>query len=214
MSARGARPAPDQPRRSTAATHRRARAADRLRHAAHPSNARLIHLNLVPLVGTFASLAFFALATAKDARLATREDPVDRSVGQPAEGVGRTSRSQLTVGIGREITVDGRPLMATMDAVGARFTDPSQPQLIPILYVTLRRTADSIRTANRLVAESPVVAPLAIRADPTTRYDLLARVMHTARLAGFRSLTLQVDRMYDAVPAPTAATRAIGPRST
>ena len=37
-----------------------------------------------------------------------------------------------------------------------------------------------------------------IQADRTMRYDLLSRVMQTARLAGFRNLTLQVNRVSDA----------------
>jgi len=48
------------------------------------------------------------------------------------------------------------------------------------------------------IVENANLEPLAIQADRTMRYDLLSRVMQTARLAGFRNLTLQVNRVADA----------------
>ena len=70
--------------------------------------------------------------------------------------------------------------------------------MIPVLYAALRAKADSIRSLRATPAGQSVEAPLAIQADRTMRYDLLSRVMQTARLAGFRNLTLQVNRVSDA----------------
>ena len=89
--------------------------------------------------------------------------------------------------------------MATLDAAQAKSTDPAQPLLIPPLYAALRAKADSIRSLRRTPSNQSVDAPLAIQADRTMRYDLLSRVMQTARLAGFRNLTLQVNHVADVV---------------
>jgi biopolymer transport protein ExbD len=87
--------------------------------------------------------------------------------------------------------------MSTFEAAQAQSNDPAQPLVIPALYAALRAKADSIRTVRALPASQSIDAPLAIQADRTMRYDLLSRVMQTARVAGFRNLTLQVSRVAD-----------------
>jgi biopolymer transport protein ExbD len=47
--------------------------------------------------------------------------------------------------------------------------------------------------------------PLAVQGDKSMRYDLLARVMQTARLAGFKSISLQVHKTE--APEATQASR-------
>ena len=47
-------------------------------------------------------------------------------------------------------------------------------------------------------SDQPVDAMLAIQGDRSMRYDLLSRIMQTARMAGFRNLSLQVRRVGDA----------------
>jgi hypothetical protein len=106
---------------------------------------------------------------------------------------------QITLGIGPQVTLAGRPVMSTVDAAAARSDDPAQPLMIPLLYAALRAKADSIRALRSLAAGQSIDAPLAIQGDRTMRYDLLSRVMQTARLAGFRNLTLQVNHIADAV---------------
>jgi biopolymer transport protein ExbD len=90
--------------------------------------------------------------------------------------------------------------MATVDAARARSNDASQPLLIPPLYQALHQAADSIRTQKRVAQGAPLDVPLAIQGDRSMRYDLLARVMQTARLAGFKNLSLQVTRTESAAP--------------
>ena len=47
-------------------------------------------------------------------------------------------------------------------------------------------------------SDQPVDAPLAIQGDRSMRYDLLSRIMQTARMAGFQEhLSLQVRRVVD-----------------
>jgi biopolymer transport protein ExbD len=70
--------------------------------------------------------------------------------------------------------------------------------LIPVLYTALRAKADSIRKLTLATPDEPVEAPLAIQGDRSMRYDLLSRIMQTARVAGFRNLSLQVRRVTDA----------------
>jgi biopolymer transport protein ExbD len=78
--------------------------------------------------------------------------------------------------------------------------------LIPPLYTALRQAADSIRALKRADPKAPLEVPLAIQGDKSMRYDLLARVMQTARLAGFKNLSLQVSRTEtSAAPAAEAA---------
>ena len=135
-------PGSEQPVRAMAGVHNRARAARLARRAAQFNKFRLIQLNLVPLVDTFVSVVFFTLVTATVGELA----PVVSGINLPASRVGATALSQLTLGIGPQVTLGGRPIMATRDAARAKSTDPAQPLLIPPLYAALRAKADSIRT--------------------------------------------------------------------
>jgi hypothetical protein len=120
-------------------------------------------------------------------------------VNLPESRIGQPAMQQITLGIGPQVTLAGRPVMSTVDAAAARSDDPAQPLMIPLLYAALRAKADSIRTLRSLAAGQSIDAPLAIQGDRTMRYDLLSRVMQTARLAGFRNLTLQVNHIADAV---------------
>jgi biopolymer transport protein ExbD len=193
-------PTPDQPIKAVAGVRNRARAARLARRAAQFNKFRLIQLNLVPLVDTFVSVVFFTLTTATVGELA----PVVAGVNLPESRVGQPALQQLTLGIGPQVTLGGRAVMTTMDAALARSTDPSQPLVIPALYTALRAKADSIRSARSISPDASVDAPLAIQADRTMRYDLLSRVMQTARVAGFRNLTLQVNRVADVVAPRTS----------
>jgi biopolymer transport protein ExbD len=172
----------------------RAREARSARRAAQFAKFRITELNLVPLVDTFVSIVFFALTTSVVGELA----PVVPGVRLPEARVGTTALQQLTLGIGGQVTLAGRPIMNTIDAARARSDNPSQPLLIPPLYSALRITADSIRKVRNLAADGPIEAPLAIQADSSMRYDLLSRMMQTARLAGFKNLSLQVNHAGDA----------------
>jgi biopolymer transport protein ExbD len=69
---------------------------------------------------------------------------------------------------------------------------PNEPLIIPELYNQLRVTADSIRKANDIPADQSVTTTLAVQGDKGMRYDLLARVLQTARRAGFKNVSLQV----------------------
>jgi biopolymer transport protein ExbD len=195
MSSQVTPPGSDQPVRALGGVHNRARAARLARRAAQFNKFRLIQLNLVPLVDTFVSVVFFTLVTATVGELA----PVVSGVTLPDSRVGATALQQLTLGIGPQVTLGGRPVMATIDAAQVKSTDPTQPLMIPPLYAALRAKADSIRTLRSTPANQSIDAPLAIQADRTMRYDLLSRVMQTARLAGFRNLTLQVNHVAEPV---------------
>ena len=186
-------PPEPQPVKATGPRPNRARAARLARRAAQFNKFRLIQLNLVPLVDTFVSVVFFTLVTATVGELA----PVVAGVNLPESRVGQPALQQITLGIGPQLTLGGRPVMATVDAALSRSTDPTQPLVIPALYAALRQKADSIRTARSTPANASVDAPLAIQADRTMRYDLLSRVMQTARVAGFRNLTLQVNKVAE-----------------
>ena len=195
MSSQITPPGSMEPVKAMAGSHNRARAARLARRAAQFNKFRLVQLNLVPLVDTFVSVVFFTLVTATVGELA----PVVSGVTLPDSRVGATALQQLTLGIGPQVTLGGRPVMATIDAAQAKSTDPRQPLLIPPLYAALRAKADSIRTLRSTPANQSIDAPLAIQADRTMRYDLLSRIMQTARLAGFRNLTLQVNHVADPV---------------
>ena len=191
MSSQITPPASTQPVKVMAGTHNRARAARLARRAAQFNKFRLIQLNLVPLVDTFVSVVFFTLVTATVGELA----PVVSGVNLPESSIGQPALQQITLGIGPQLTLAGRPVMSTLDAAQARSTDPAQPLVIPPLYAALRAKADSIRQLRRIPSGQSIDAPLAIQADRTMRYDLLSRVMQTARVAGFRNLTLQVNHV-------------------
>ena len=199
MSSQITPPGPTEPVKAMAGTHNRARAARLAWRAAQFNKFRLIQLNLVPLVDTFVSVVFFTLTTATVGELA----PVVSGVNLPESRVGQPAMQQITLGIGPQLTLAGRPVMTTIEAAQARSDDPAQPLVIPPLYAALRAKADSIRTLRSLRAGQSVDAPLAIQGDRTMRYDLLSRVMQTARLAGFRNLTLQVSHVADAPPRST-----------
>lgn len=179
----------------------RAREARAARRAAQFAKFRITELNLVPLVDTFVSIVFFALTTQTVGELA----PIVSGVNLPDSRVGAVAHKQLTLGIGRQITLGEDAIMATVDAARAQSTDPLQPLLIPRLYNKLRQTADSIRREKDLGADQSIDVPLAVQGDKSMRYDLLARVMQTARLAGFKSISLQVNKTQ--AEAPTQASR-------
>ena len=64
----------------------------------------------------------------------------------------------------------------------------------------LKTAADSIRGAHKIAANQSLDVKLAIQGDRTMRYDLLSRIMQTARVAGFRNISLQVNKVDDAAP--------------
>lgn len=177
----------------------RAREMRAQRRAAQFAKFRITELNLVPLVDTFVSIVFFALTTATVGELA----PVMPGVRLPESRVGAPALQQLTLGVGPQITLGGHPIIGTRDAATIPSNDPAQPLLIPPLYSALRTAADSLRRVRNIPANQALNEALAIQGDKTMRYDLLSRMMQTARLAGFVNLTLQVQKS-DA-PAPGAA---------
>ena len=178
----------------------RAKLARESRRAQQFAKFRLAELNLIPLVDTFVSIVFFALTTAAVGELA----PVIRGVTLPESTVGENAMKELTVGIGGDnVTVAGRPVMATVQAAQSKSNNPAQPLLIPELYAALRSKADSVRAATSKSSTESVETKLAIQGDRTMRYDLLSRVLQTARMAGFKNVTLQVNRTgAEGPPAP------------
>ncbi|MEA3244759.1 MAG: biopolymer transporter ExbD [Gemmatimonadota bacterium] len=180
----------------------RGREERKLRRAKQFAKFRVTQLNLVPLVDTFVSIVFFALTTTTVGELA----PIVPGVTLPQASVGLNALSQLTLGVGANVTLANRTVMTTADAAAAASDDPSQPLKIPALYGELRHMADSLRAARGLGAADELDQPLAIQGDRTMRFDLLSRFMQTARLAGFRRLSLQVQR----VAPPDGASAAAG----
>ena len=168
----------------------RAKMAREARRAQQFAKFRLIQLNLVPLVDTFVSIVFFALTTATVGELA----PVVAGVNLPSTRIGNPALQQLTIGVGNQVTISGHPIMTTAAAAQARSTDAAQPLMIPALYAALRSKADSLRASRKAPPAQSIETPLAIQGDKTMRYDLLSRIMQTARLAGFRNIQLQVNR--------------------
>jgi biopolymer transport protein ExbD len=178
----------------------RARAAREARRAAQFRKFKLTELNLVPLVDTFVSIVFFALTTATVGELI----PVMPGVTLPDSRIGASALQQVTLGIGSQIMLGTQPIMNTADAASAQSDLPGQPLEIPQLYAVLKTRADSLRQAKGTPASDPVAQPLAIQGDRTMRYDLLSRVMQTARLAGFKNISLEVKRDQGAEAAPTS----------
>ena len=171
----------------------RAKMQRETRRAAQFAKFRLTELNLVPLVDTFVSIVFFALTTAAVGELA----PVVRGVTLPESAVGENAMKELTIGVGNDVTIAGQTVMPTVAAARSVSNNPAQPLLIPELYAALRVKADSVRAATGVDGNTSVTTKLAIQGDKTMRYDLLSRVLMTARLAGFRNVTLQVNRTGD-----------------
>lgn len=177
----------------------RARAAREARRTAQFAKFRLTQLNLVPLVDTFVAIVFFSLATAT----LGEQMPVMPGVTLPDSRIGETAFRELTIGISNQITINAVPIMTTGEAASARSNNPSEPLLIPQLFSALRTQADSIRKAKGLGQNMSVPNQLAIQGDKTMPYAVLARIMQTARLAGFRNVSLQVNRTGDAPAGPT-----------
>lgn len=178
----------------------RAKAAREARRTAMFHKFRLTELNLVPLVDTFVSIVFFSLTTQTLGDMT----PSVNGVTLPQSSVGQPSAHELTLGIASkpaEMTLAGRRIMTVMAAAQSRSNIPNEPLVIPDLYTALRITADSVRKANDIPADQSVNATLAVQADKTVRYDLLARVLQTARRAGFKNVSLQVLKTgADAAP--------------
>ena len=171
------------------------------RRASQFQKFRITQLNLVPLVDTFVSIVFFALTTSTVGELA----PVVPGVRLPEATVGEVAMQQLTLGIGKDVSLAGQRIMSAADAAMAQSNDPRQPMLIPPLYSALRVRADSMRRAAGIAADQPVRAKLAIQGDKSMRYDLLSRMMQTARIAGFRDISLQVNQVSRSGVTPSTA---------
>lgn len=183
----------------------RARAMRETRRKSQFAKFRLVQLNLIPLVDTFVSIVFFALTTATVGELV----PVINGATLPESKVGVSTLQQLTLGVASSpalITLNGRQVMSVQDAATQASDNPSQPLVVPRLYSALKLAADSIRTEKKIPQDQSVDTPLAIQADRTMRYDLLSRIMQSARLAGFRTLTLQVRRAGQTAAAATTTT--------
>lgn len=176
------------------------------RRAAQFSKFRLVHLNLVPLVDTLVSIVFFALVTQTAGDLA----PISRGVNLPTSAQTVPALHELTLAVASspaQISIGGEPVMSVQEAALARSDNPRSPLLIPQLYSRLRQAADSIRKADGTPADQSVSTTLAIQGDRTMRYDLLSRVLQTAREAGFKNLSLQVLRTEQAAgTAPARST--------
>lgn len=176
------------------ATSSRARAMREARRSAQFAKFRLINLNLVPLVDTFVSIVFFALTTATVGELV----PVANGVTLPESKVGASTLQQNTIAVGSnpaQISFNGHAVMSVQQAASEASNMPGQPLMMPGLYSYLKSAADSIRRTKNIPEDQSVDSPLAIQGDRTMRYDLLSRIMQTARLAGFKTLTLQVRRV-------------------
>jgi biopolymer transport protein ExbD len=165
-----------------------------VRRAGQFAKFRMTEINLVPLVDTFVSVVFFALTTITVGELA----PVAAGVTLPESHVGTYALRQLTLGVGRQVTLGDVVVIGTADAAALPSTMPGQPLVIPPLYAALHAKADSMRASGGEPADAPLTAPLAIQGDRTMRYDLLSRIMQTARVAGFTNISLQVRRAADA----------------
>ena len=175
-------------------TRSRAAVAREARRAQMFARFRHTELNLVPLVDTFVSIVFFALTAAAVGELM----PVARGVTLPRSRVGNTAVQQLTVGVTpAAVTFGGQPVAegGEGDAAAA-----ARGETMPALAATLRAAADSVRARRGLAAGAPVPVPLAIHGDRLVRYARLARVMRTARAAGFQEISLQVERVEGAAP--------------
>jgi biopolymer transport protein ExbD len=170
----------------------RARSAREARRVSQFGKFRMTSLNLVPLVDTFVALVFFMLLTATSATV-----PVASGVQLPEVTTGDDAVEQVTVGIGSrpaQVTLNGQQIMTVQQAALAESPDPSRPLVIPQLEAALRQAADSLRRERNLAPDARVDDLLAVHGDRAMRYDLLARVIQTARAAGFNRITLQVRR--------------------
>ena len=182
----------------------RAKAAREARRTAMFHKFRLTELNLVPLVDTFVSIVFFSLTTQTLGEMS----PTVNGVSLPSSRVGAPSATEITLGIASrpaEVTLAGHRVMTVQAAAQSTSNVPNEPLIIPTLYTALHITADSVRKANDVPADQSVNATLAIQADEGMRYDLLARVLQTARRAGFRNVSLQVLKTGDQTAAPQAS---------
>ena len=177
----------------------RAKAARELRRTQQFAKFRNTELNLVPLVDTMVAVVFFALSTATVGELA----PVVPGVTLPIAGVGQPALKELTIGVGNDISIEGERIMSAREAAVAVSNNPREPLVVPALLAVLKEKADSVRQATGRGENESVDVPLAIQGTKTMRYDLLSRVLHTARWAGFRNVTLQVQREgQDVTPQP------------
>jgi biopolymer transport protein ExbD len=180
----------------------RARALREGRRRAMFQKFGLVQLNLIPLVDTFVAIVFFSLVAATVGDLA----PILNGVTLPQAKVGAAAHQELTLGVSSrpaQVIFNGRPLMSVSAAASAVSNVENQPLVVPQLYSALKTAADSIRQANGVSQNESVTTPLAIQGDKTMRYDLLQRLLQSARLAGFRTITLQVQRATEQGAAPT-----------
>ena len=169
----------------------RARESRAARRAAQFAKFRVTELNLVPLVDTLVSIVFFAITTQTVGELSQ----VIPGVNLPSSIVGTAAHDQLTLGISSStIMLGDQVVMGTGQAASEASNMPDQPLVIPPLYAVLKSKADSIRLENDIPQGQSVTTPLAIQGDKEMPYVLMSRMIQTARVAGFNTLTLQVNK--------------------
>jgi biopolymer transport protein ExbD len=180
----------------------RARTMREGRRKAQFAKFRLVQLNLVPLVDTFVAIVFFSLTAATVGELA----PILNGVELPETKVGLPAHQELTLGVSsrpQSIVFNGRSIMSASAAASAVSNIPDQPLVVPQLYAAMKASADSIRQATGIGQNESINRPLAIQGDRSMRYDLLQRLLQTARMAGFQKINLQVRRATEQGSAPT-----------
>ena len=164
------------------------------RRAAQFAKFRMTELNLVPLVDTMVAIVFFALVTQTVGEM-TQIVP---GVTLPDSRVGMVTHEQLTLGITRtSVTLGGRTIMGTGQAAAAQSNIAKEPLVIPQLYQVLKAKADSIKAATNMRDSASIPTKLAIQGDREVRYSLMSRIIVSARYAGFRNVTLQVNKTGD-----------------
>lgn len=169
----------------------RGRENRKARRAAQFAKFRITELNLIPLVDVLVSIVFFAIASQTVGEM-TKVIP---GVELPSTRVGQVAHEQLTLGINSSTIMIGEErIMGTGEAASAQSNMPSQPLVVPALYAVLKGKADSIRNVQQTPQDQSITTPLAIQGDKGMPYVLMSRMIQTARVAGFNTISLQVAK--------------------
>ncbi|MCP8899718.1 ExbD/TolR family protein [Gilvimarinus xylanilyticus] len=149
----------------------------------HRRNQNVPKLNLVSLMDIFTILVFFLLVNSSDVEVLTN----DKSIKLPASIADTVPETTLVVMVNdQNILVGGRPV-TDIASIGedAEIT----PLLTELEYRASRRNITPEQQAKGL--------PITIMGDKAIPYTLLKQVMNTCAQAGYRDISLAVNKTAD-----------------
>ncbi|WP_339899269.1 biopolymer transporter ExbD [uncultured Gilvimarinus sp.] len=164
----------------------------------HRRNQNTPKLNLVSLMDIFTILVFFLLVNSSDVEVLTN----DKTIELPASVADTVPETTVVVKVNNEqILVGGRAIVAISDiAQAAEAGADEEANNIAELTQELEYLASRARPLTQ--EQQQTGRPITIMGDKAIPYTLLKRIMNTCAQAGYRDISLAVNKTSDSAEQP------------